>query len=392
MIQADTRFSLHPVPAIAFGAGRIGAIADDVSALAPTAKTVCMIVDGPLHSMGISAPAIAALEGAGLRVSVFDSILGEPSERVMEAACDFLRAADADVVVSMGGGSALDIGKATGLISVTGDSPLAYAEGAKPLPPRGRPAICVPTTAGTGSETSSTNMLQRNDGRKVWIWGPETKPDLVILDPELTVSLPPHLTAWTGLDALVHALESCTNRNATPANSLYAHRALGLIAGALESAVDKPDDLAARGAMLLGSAYAGAAIDNAGCAMAHNISHALAALDHIHHGLATALGMGVVFDWQVDGDADGLFADAAAACGLGRDARELADWYAELLARLNVRSLPAAFQAFSPADLLREMSEPNCTPMRDSNTRPVSAEDSERFAHATLALVEGAAA
>ena len=145
----------------------------------------------------------------------------------------------------------------------------------------------------------------------------------MILDPELTTTLPPDLTAWTGLDAFVHALEACTNLRQHAWSNLYAHRALGLIAGALETAVREPANLAARGDMLLGAAHAGIAIDNCGAALAHNISHALAALGPVHHGLATALALEVVLAWQVAADR-GAFAAAADACGLGRDAAALA--------------------------------------------------------------------
>ena len=122
-----------------------------------------------------------------------------------------------------------------------------------------------------------TNIFT-NAGRKVWVWGAETKPERVILDPELTVTLPATLTAWTGLNAFAHALEASTNARRHAWNDLYAATALALIAGTLETAVRDPQDLAARGRMLLGAAYAGIAIDNCSAAMAHNISHALAAL------------------------------------------------------------------------------------------------------------------
>jgi alcohol dehydrogenase class IV len=220
----------------------------------------------------------------------------------------------------------------------------------------------------------------------VWVWGAETKPERVILDPELTVTLPATLTAWTGLDAFAHALEACTNVRRHAWNDLYAHAALGLIAGALETAVHEPQNLAARGEMLLAAAYAGIAIDNCSAALAHNISHALAALGPVHHGFATALALEVILGWQVAADG-GAFAAAAEACGLERDGIALAEWYSALLTRCGVeRRLPPVFKRFSAADLAAEMRAPETQYMRQSTARAVTDADIDRFAAAVMAL------
>jgi alcohol dehydrogenase class IV len=319
----------------------------------------------------------------------FAGIAGEPKQAELEAATEFVRRHDAGLVICLGGGSALDVGKVAATIARADGGPGDYAMDGWPLPRRGVPKLCLPTTAGTGSEFSSTNIFTNAQGRKVWVWGSETKPDRVILDPELTSSLPPHLTAWTGLDAFVHALESCTNTRRHGWNDLYAHRALGLIAGALETAVKEPENLAARGDMLLGAAYAGIAIDNCSAGLAHNLSHALAALGPVHHGLATALGLEIVLGWQAETD-QGPFAAAAAACGLGRDAAALAGWYSGFLTRCGVeRRLPARFAAYGAAALAAEMQAPETQYMRRSSVREVADADLERFAAAMIALADG---
>jgi alcohol dehydrogenase class IV len=185
---------------------------------------------------------------------------------------------------------------------------------------------------------------------------------------------------------LTAALEASTNRCQHPWSNLYAHRALGLIAGALETAVHEPGNLVARGHMLLGAAHAGIAIDNCGCALAHNISHALAALGPVHHGLATALALEVVLPWQVAKD-QGPFAAAAEACGLGREAAALPEWYSGFLTRCGVeRRLPAAFGEVSVAALAGEMRAPETRSMREANVRRLSDADIDRFAAAMLAL------
>lgn len=381
-------FTLNPIPAIAFGACRARSIGDDAKALMPPdRRSVLLVADRALVELGASKPIVAALEAAGATVTVFDGIAGEPKEAQVEAAVAAARSSGAGLVVALGGGSALDIGKIAACIAPSGRPAADFALAINPLPTNGLPAICLPTTAGTGSELSATNIYANAAGKKVWIWGGETKPKRVILDPELTVSLPPHLTAWTGADAFVHALEASTNRWRTAGNDLFAHQALRLISGALETAVRAPSNLEARGKMLLGSAYAGVAIDNCGTAIAHNISHALAGLAPVHHGLATALGLEVALPWQVEADTLGPFAAAAEAVGLGRDARALPGWYASWLDRCGVaRKLPDAFKRFTAADLAREMRAPENAPMRKATARDVGEADIDRIASQVMAL------
>ena len=379
-------FAVRHVPEVHYGPGRARAIAEDAAALGDSGKPVVLVADRALVEIGIAARLMAALAAAGAEVALFAEIAGEPKQAQLEAATESVRRNQAGLVICLGGGSAMDVGKVAATVALTEDGPAAFAMQGKPLPRRGVPKICLPTTAGTGSEFSSTNIFTNRAGRKVWVWGSETKPERVILDPELTTTLPPHLTAWTGLDAFVHALEASTNVRQHPWNNLYAHKALGLIAGALETAVREPENLAARGAMLLGSAYAGMAIDNCSAALAHNISHALAALAPMHHGLATALGLEVVLGWQVEQD-QGAFAAAAAACGLARDGAALVAWYSEFLTRLGVgRQLPAAFKALELATLVAEMQAPETRYMRHSSAREVTDANIERFAQAVLAL------
>jgi len=371
-------FSLRPVPEVHFGAGRVAAIAEDAAALNPGGDPIVLVADAALKELGITDKVNGPLREAGAAVEVFIASAREPKEEDVEAATDFVRSRRAGLVIAFGGGSAMDIGKMAAAVARTDKSAAAFAMEGDPLPADRVPKICIPTTAGTGSELSSTNIFTAANGKKVWIWGSETKPERVILDPRLTITLPPHLTAWTGLDAFVHALESCTNVHRHAANDLYAHHALGLITGALETAVAEPGNIEARGAMLLGSAYAGMAIDNCSAGMAHNISHSLAALAPINHGLATALGLEAVLGWQAERD-DGPFA-AAAACGLS-SADELAPWYSGFLDRLGIeRRLPGSFAGLGTADLAREMFADETSYMRLSSRRTVADSDLEGFA------------
>jgi len=382
MTAGDTAvpFSLRPVPEVHFGAGRVAAVADDAAALDPAGDPIVLVADAALHELAVTGKVIDPLRKAGATVEVFVASAREPKEEDVEAATDFVRSNKAGLVIAFGGGSAMDIGKMAAAVARSDKPAAAFAMEGDPLPADRVPKICIPTTAGTGSELSSTNIFTAASGKKVWIWGSKTKPERVILDPQLTVTLPANLTAWTGLDAFVHALESCTNVHRHAANDLYSHHALGLITGALETAVAEPGNLEARGAMLLGSAYAGMAIDNCSAGMAHNTSHSLAAVAPVHHGLATALGLEVVLAWQAEGD-DGPFARAAAACGLAGGAGELAPWYAGWLDRLGIeRRLPASFAGLGTADLAREMFADETSYMRLSSRRTVGDTDLEGFA------------
>jgi alcohol dehydrogenase class IV len=379
-------FSTSFIPYIRFGAG----LSHDLPAAIKGfegARSALIVMDGFLAAAGLAKSLAGALAEAGIEPRLYSEFSGEPKLAHLQAASGLAKGAD--VVVGIGGGSALDIAKVAACCAASGEDPMFYALAANPLPKNPLKKIMVPTTAGTGSETSATNIFAGPEGKKLWIWGPETKADLVLLDPELTISLPPHLTAWCGLDAFIHAFEAATNRNA-PSGSyagakLHAYEALRLVAGSLEAAVKAPGNLEARGKVLVGSCYAGIAIDNCGTAIAHNISHALAGLAPVHHGLATALGFEATLEWLTDMDTPGLN-EAARAIGLG-DASQLPAFVSDLMDRCGIeRALPQAFAAFTADDLSREMRAPENQPMRRSTVRDVTDADIDAFAAKIMAL------
>ena len=375
------KFATSFVPDIRFGEGVHDTIA--VSARALGAEKVLVVIDGFLAGSGFGARRADQVAAQDVVAEVFSGFAGEPKLAHVCAASAAARGKD--LVVGIGGGSALDIAKIAACVAAADEDPMHYALAANPLPAKPLKKILVPTTAGTGSETSATTIFTGPEGKKLWIWGPETKADLVLLDPALTVTLPANLTAWCGLDAFVHAFEAATNRNAHAGAALYAHAGLALLTEALETAVRNPADIAARGKVLLGSCYAGVAIDNCGTAVAHNISHALAGLAPVHHGLATALGFEATLAWLVEADTADLAA-AARACGLS-DAAMLPGFVSDLMDRCGIaRALPEAFFGFSADDLAREMRAPENQPMRRSTIREISDADIDAFAAAMMAL------
>lgn len=375
-------FSLSPVPNIIFGAGSLDTLVDQIFALGGS-KTTLVVMDSFLQSSGLGARVTAMLSDGGIAAVVYADFAGEPKLAHLRAA---QKAAEgADLIIGIGGGSALDIAKITACTAVSGQDAMHYALAANPLPKTPLRKIMIPTTAGTGSETSATNIFSGETGKKLWIWGAETKADIVILDPVLTATLPPNMTAWCGLDAFVHAFEAATNRNSHRGATIYAHEAMRLVARSLENAVTTPDDLAARGDVLLGSCYAGIAIDNCGTAIAHNISHAMAGLAPIHHGLATALGFEITLAWLAEANTDDLNG-AAHALGFG-SAAELPAFVSALMDSAGIaRLLPKAFATITASQLAAEMRAGENSPMRRSTIRDVTDADIDRFAAAMMSL------
>jgi alcohol dehydrogenase class IV len=376
-------FELARMPRITGGAGsrdKVGALA---AGRVRAGSEVLLVADPGLASTGLAGEVEASLRTAGLGVSIFSDFGGDPTIASADAAASLARHTRARAVVSLGGGSALDLGKAVAAIAA-GEAPtIAYELCKAPFPASRLVSIVVPTTSGTGSELTRTAILTRVDKAKVWLWGDELKPDEVVLDPETTLTLPPALTASTGIDALVHALEASTNANANAANNLFAHEAIRLVAANLERAVGDGRDLAAREALQRAASLAGAAIDNCGTAIAHNIGHALASLRPIHHGRSVALGILATLAWNVEED-DGRFAAAAVAMG-APSAGTMPKAFEALVRRTGIKvSLAEEFAGVAPERLAAQMMRPENAAMRVSNRRRVSDHDLLRFAHAVL--------
>jgi alcohol dehydrogenase class IV len=379
-----TPFTLAPVPAIVFGVGRIAGLGNDVSEIAGDAARVLVVADPGVSALGMTARVAAAIEAGGHAAVVFDDIQSNPKESQVRTAIGLARSKGAAAVVCVGGGSALDAGKLIAALARSNDDVSVFRLSARPLPLSRLPKICIPTTAGTGSETTAVSVLTDETGVKYWYWGSALKADRVVLDPELTVALPAHLTAATGVDALVHAIEACTNRNAFAANDLYGLEAIRLVDRHLATAVAEPGNLEARGGMLLAAAFAGIAIDNAGTALAHNIAHALGSLMPIHHGRAVAIAMATTLEWNVEGNAEG-FAKVAEALGLGRNPRRLPAWFDRFVRAVGIEvSLADEAKGVDAAVLARRMAAPENAAMRAANVRPVTDEDLEPLAGMVL--------
>lgn len=372
-------WTIDRISRLSCASGAIAGVGATARGLAFDRTTVLLVVDPGLVGLDVHQPAVVSLRAAGLEPILFDAFKPDPTCAQADAGVALAREHGVGVVVAMGGGSALDIGKAIAAIAPGAEPAATYALGARDLPPRPLPKICVPTTAGTGSEVTCTSVLTRDDGAKVWLWGDAIKADLVLLDPSLSVSLPPALTTATGIDALVHAIEACTNRNASAAGDVFAHAAIGMVARWLPGAVERPDDLEARGQMLLAAALAGIAIDNAGTAIAHNIGHALGSLRPVHHGRAVGTAMLATLAWNAEHE-DGRWSRVAETLG----SITAAAGFAALVRRVGLRVALDEAQDVTPEQLAAQMAQPENEPMRRANARPVGDDDLLTLARMTL--------
>ena len=379
-------FEISRIPRITGGAGtraQAGALA---LALAGEGAHVLLVADPGLAAGSFADEIKSSLRKAKLKFTSFSDFTSDPGVDKVDAAAAVARLNASSVVVAFGGGSALDLGKAVAAIAKTRNLALHYELCRKPFPKSRLKSICIPTTSGTGAETTRTAIVTRPDKAKVWLWGESIKADEVILDPELTVSLPTHLTAATGIDALVHAVEAATNRHAHAGKNFYAFEAMRLIAHNLETAVKDPNNLPARAAVQLAAALAGIAIDNGGTAIAHNIGHAMGSLKPIHHGRAVGVAMLASLPWNTHED-DGRYAACAHAMGAVSSAAAFVTAYEKLVRACGLHiSVAADFKGVSAQVLAAQMAQPENAAMRSANWRDTSEGDLLALAKATLAV------
>lgn len=380
-------FSLAATPEIIFGNGRLAELPARVTAMAGRATPVLLIADPVLSTFGIVKRVVGALSAAGHEAALYNGFSGEPKHVDIDKAAFLARNHKAKAVIGLGGGTALDTAKLAAACAVSGKRAESYQLCEAPLPRGPLPLIAIPTTAGTGAEATRTVIFSNGRHEKVWAWGDELKPLVTLLDPELTVGVPPAVTAATGLDALVHAIEASTNRNRHDASDLYCHRAIALITASLETAICEPGNLESRGALLLGSCYAGIGIDNCGTALAHNISHAMADLTTIPHGRATGLAMLATIDWVKEGNRE-AYARVARAMGGPEDAEHAVSAYERLVrgSGIKISLIGDGLELHRPEKLAEHMASPANTPMRKSTARDISDADLLMLAERVYAL------
>ena len=266
-------------------AARLGEVAGPL-----LGNRVLVVTDPGLRRLGLCDPAIASLEKAGAAVGVFDAVEADPSLATLEASLVAARAHEATGIVGFGGGSSLDVAKLTALLLGSGED-LDEAWGVGNAKGPRLPLVLVPTTAGTGSEVTPVSIITVGANEKRGVSSPLILPDIALLDAELTLGLPPAITAATGIDAMVHAIEAYASKNANnnPLSRMLAHEALRLLGANIETAVFDGSNRAARAAMLLGSMLAGQAFANSPVAAVHALAYPLGGMFHVPHGLSNAM-------------------------------------------------------------------------------------------------------
>jgi alcohol dehydrogenase len=283
-------FEFRTVPALVveFGvARRLGQVLRERFA-APT--RVCVVTDGFLHRSGLLAPALQDLAAHGWQVTVIDDVVADPPEHVVLEAAARARQSGAELVVGLGGGSSMDVAKLIAVLAPQDTQPLAQMYGVNRVCVARLPLVQMPTTAGTGSEVTAVSIVTVGETAKMGVVAPQLIADLAILDAELTLGLPAPVTAATGIDAMVHAIEAYTSaRLKNPVSDLLALKALDLLAKNLVAAWSDGSDRAAREAMLLGATFAGQAFANAPVAAVHALAYPVGAIYHVPHGLSNAI-------------------------------------------------------------------------------------------------------
>ena len=279
-------FSFNTTPSLRMGAGLAGELGQITRPIC--GDRVLLVTDPGMMATGLVQQATDCLRAAGVEVTLFDQVQADPPEEIVLQAAQYARSATG--VIGFGGGSSLDVAKLAALLAAS-NQPLAEAYGIGNAQGPRLPLVLVPTTAGTGSEVTPISIVTTGASEKMGVVSPLLLPDLALLDPELTLGLPAHVTAATGIDAMVHAIEAyaSVNANNNPISRALAVEALGLMGRMLLRAVQKPDDLEARTGMLLGSMLAGQAFANSPVAAVHALAYPIGGHYKVPHGLSNAL-------------------------------------------------------------------------------------------------------
>ncbi len=287
-------------PRIVMGPGAITTIGDEVKKRG--IGKVLIVTDKGVIGAGLTGAVEVALAEAGIAYAIFDGVEPDPRYEIVADCVAMVEKEKAELLIGLGGGSPIDITK-TAAIMVTNEGPISEYFGIDLIPNPGLPTIMVPTTAGTGSEVTPIAILS-DEGEKLkkGVVSPYMYPSMGILDAELTIGLPPHVTAATGMDALIHAVEAYTSINATGLTDMFNIRAIELIYNNLRIAYAKGDNIEARSAMMEGALLAGIGFANAGVTAVHAFAYPIGAEFHIPHGVANTLMLPHVIRYNVLGN------------------------------------------------------------------------------------------
>ncbi len=292
-------FTYHMPARIRFGVGESSQLPDEIKALGIT--RLLIVTDPGILNAGLVTPIAELLQKSGIHIEINDQVAQNPRDTDCLRGAELFNAMNAEAVLAIGGGSAMDTAKTIALLAKSGGTPSDYADGHLPYR-QIAPVLCVPTTAGTGSEvTRSAVITESSTHRKMTLKHENMRPVLAVLDPQLTVSVQASVTAATGVDALVHAIEGYTCTVTSPLSKAYGAEAMRTIVPALPLAVENGKNLEARTKMLEGSLLAGLSFGNADVASVHCLAEALGSVYDTPHGVANAIFLPHVLRFNADG-------------------------------------------------------------------------------------------
>lgn len=310
MERIDT-FNFSSVPHIVSAPGAAHSLATLIRQHFPLVQRVLVVTDPGFLATGLVDAPAAALESAGLAVSIYSDVRADPPEAVVLQAAEFARSCAAELVIGMGGGSSMDVAKLIAVLAGSSQE-LRTMYGIGNVTGTRLPLIQIPTTAGTGSEMTHISIITTGETTKMGVVAPQLFADIAVLDADLTLGLPPKVTAATGIDAMVHAIEAYTNINTkNPISDVLAYKSLSLLYRNIDAACEHGKDRAARQAMLLGSMLAGMAVANASCAAVHALAYPIGGIFHVAHGISNALVLPAVLRFNAPA-ASGQYAELAA--------------------------------------------------------------------------------
>lgn len=300
-------------------------------------RSVLLVTDPGVMKAGLLQAGLKGLEQAGIAVTVFSEVEADPPVHVIERAVVMARAATADGVVAIGGGSSMDVAKLVALLA-QGDEKLADIYGVGMVKGKRLPLILAPTTAGTGSEVTPISIVTTGENEKKGVVSPVLLPDWAVLDAELTLGLPAHVTAATGIDAMVHAIEAYTSKRLkNPMSDALAREALRLLGGNIRIVCRDGANIEARHNMLFGSMLAGMAFANAPVAAVHALAYPVGARFHVAHGLSNSLVLPQVLKFNAPA-AEAHYAEIGDILvpGRGHGAASLVEWLSALPVELGL--------------------------------------------------------
>lgn len=358
------------------GDGAAGQVGQLLTGWKITGGDVLLVADKEVVKLGLDRKVAAPLEEAGFVVAVFDGIVGEPTLEIAEALSELARSKPFRAVIGMGGGSSLDMSKLAAAFAVNQGEVTDYL-GATSFDKAPLPLINIPTTAGTGAEATAVSMLSV-EGRKAVVVGPQLVPLATVLDAELTKTLPPKITAATGMDALSHALEGFMSVNASPYTDTQATTCMSIVARWLKPAFEDGSNMEARRAMIYG-AYIGGLTLNAGVVLGHSAAYTIANRCHLPHGVSCAMALPYTIAYNLKAIPERISQAAEVILGKhGAGPEELVTWVDELIVALG---LPRSLQevGISESDVPAMIAECVERYPRPTNPAPINAERLQVF-------------